>query len=140
MLRRMSIFCALFATSILTAQDKPVIRKVSPSLTDPSSGKEMFIAYCATCHGRDAMGTGPAAPALKLTPADLTTLTMRNKGKFPELRVFNTIKGDSETPAHGSKDMPVWGAVFSQLAHGNQGEVQMRISNLVSYVRSIQKK
>jgi len=137
MLRRLAILCALFATAILSAQ--PVVRKVAPSPTSPASGKEMFASYCAACHGKDAIGNGPAASALKVTPADLTSLTQRNKGKFPELKVYSAIKGDSEMPAHGSKDMPVWGSVFAGMAHGNEGEIQMRLSNLVSYVKSIQK-
>ena len=69
----------------------------------------------------------------------LPRLSQRNKGKFPELKVYAAIKGDAEMPAHGSKDMPVWGTVFAAMARGNEAEVQMRISNLVAYVKSIQK-
>jgi len=137
MLRRLAILCALFSTAILSAQ--PTIKKVSPSPTSPASGKEMFVSYCSACHGKDGIGNGPAASAMKVTPSDLTSLTQRSKGKFPELRVYSAIKGDAEMPAHGSKDMPVWGSVFAAMAHGNEGEIQMRISNLVSYVKSIQK-
>ena len=100
----------------------------------------MFNEYCAVCHGADAKGGGPAAPALNKTPADLTTLAARNKGKFPELRVFSVIQGDSETVAHGSRDMPIWGSVFQSMSRGSAGEVQMRISNLISYIKSVQTK
>jgi mono/diheme cytochrome c family protein len=40
----------------------------------------MFRSYCAVCHGLDAKGSGPAAPALKMEPADLTTLAKENQG------------------------------------------------------------
>jgi len=125
------IFCA-------AAADK-VIKKVPTNPTSPISGQQMFHEYCAVCHGATAKGDGPAASALKKTPADLTTLTVRNNGKFPELRVYATIQGDSDLAAHGSKDMPVWGSVFADMSHSN-GEVQMRMSNLVAYVKGLQTK
>src|SRR5260370_19018118 len=90
------------------ADDNKVIKKVPTSPTSPSTGNAMFVTYCAVCHGKEAKGNGPAALALKKTPADLTTLTARNNGKFPELRMYSTIQGDSETVAHGSRDMPIW--------------------------------
>lgn len=125
------IFCA-------SAADK-VIKKVPTNPTSPVSGQQMFNEYCAVCHGKAAKGDGPAASALKKTPADLTTLTVRNNGKFPELRVYSTIQGDADFASHGSKDMPVWGSVFQDMSRSN-GEVQMRISNLVAYVKTIQVK
>src|SRR5271154_4968759 len=50
---------------------------------DPVLGKETFLKYCASCHGEDAKGNGPAALALKPPPADLTTLSGRHDGKYP---------------------------------------------------------
>lgn len=99
----------------------------------------MFRSYCAVCHGLDAKGSGPAAPALKMEPADLTTLAKENKGKFPALKVYNIIAGDSAMPAHGSKDMPIWGDVFRSMSR-NESEMRMRLNNLTNYIESIQKK
>src|SRR5258708_28361490 len=107
------------------AGDSKVIKKAPTSPRSPCSGKEMFVTYCAVCHGKDAKGNGPAASALKRTPTDLTTLTGRNQGKFPELRMYSMIQGDSETVAHGSRDMPIWGNVFQEMSRGSTGEVQM---------------
>ena len=53
----------------------PTIKHVPAAYTTPSSGKEMFNAYCASCHGTDAKGDGPAAPALKMPTTNLTTLS-----------------------------------------------------------------
>jgi len=126
-----------FGTALTYAQ---TVKKTAVTPTSPSSGQEMFVTYCAACHGKDAKGDGPAAPALKKAPADLTTLAQKNGGKFPELKIYDTIKGDSNTPAHGSKDMPVWGTVFQSLSHGDSGQVQLRISNLTKYIESLQAK
>src|SRR5260370_504743 len=115
------------------------IKKVPIKRTSPASGKEMFVTYCAVCHGKEGKGNGLAAPALKKTPANLTELTQRNGGKFPELKVFSTIKGESETPAHGARDMPMWGSLLGSVS-GSEGEVQMRIAGLTAYVESLQAK
>ena len=125
----------LFACVAANAQ--PTIKKVPVTPTSAASGSEMFKQYCAPCHGLDGKGTGPAAAALKKQPANLTELASKNNGKFPELKVFNTIKGDIEVAAHGSRDMPVWGALFPSVS-STQGEVQLRLSNLTDYVKSIQ--
>jgi mono/diheme cytochrome c family protein len=137
-----SIVCLLvlfliFACVAATAQ---TVKKTPVTPTSPASGQEMYATYCASCHGLGGKGDGPAAPALKKTPANLTELTKRNQGKFPELKVYGTIRGDSNTPAHGSKDMPIWGSVFQSLSHGDQAQVQLRISNLTKYIESIQVK
>jgi len=121
------------------ASPQPTIKKTPITPTPASSGQEMFKTYCAPCHGLDAKGDGPAAPALKKAPANLTELSARNGGKFPYYKVMSTIKGDTETPAHGSRDMPMWGSLFSSLTT-NQAVVQLRISNLTEYLKSIQAK
>ena len=125
------------ACGIAAAQ---TVKKSPVTPTSPASGHEMFTAYCAPCHGADAKGNGPAATALKKSPANLTELTQRNGGKFPELKVYGAIKGDINTPAHGSKDMPIWGTVFQTLSHGDQAQFQLRISNLTKYIESVQGK
>ena len=134
---------ALWITSaglaVLLAQT-PTIRKVPLAPTSPGSGKEMFETYCAVCHGPDGKGNGPAAPALKKSPADLTQLTRKStNGKFPELRVSQVVaSGPAEILAHGSPDMPVWGQLFRSLGSGDEGVVRIRIVNLTDYVKSIQ--
>ena len=99
----------------------------------------MFKSYCAPCHGLDGKGAGPAAAAMKRNPANLTELSAHNGGKFPEMKIFSTIKGDSDVASHGSRDMPVWGTLLPSVS-SSQGEVQLRVSNLTGYVKSIQVK
>ena len=135
-----SLLIAFVLLACIGAYAQPVLKKTSITPTSPASGHEMFNTYCAACHGKEGKGNGPAASALKKQPANLTELTQRNGGQFPEMRVFGTIKGDVDTAAHGSREMPVWGSLFPSISRGNEGEVQLRISNLTDYIRSIQAK
>src|ERR1022692_4235248 len=72
MLQRFMLFA--LATAVLWAQNesRPVVQKTPVGRTSASSGKEMYWAYCAACHGTDGKGDGPASAALKSRPLDLT--------------------------------------------------------------------
>ncbi len=128
------------SVEVLSGKDKPGVKLVPPSRTSMADGKEMFRAYCAVCHGPQGKGNGPAEQALKMPPADLTILARENGGKFPELRVYGVIQGDSEMAAHGSREMPVWGSVFRDISRGSGAEVNLRLRNLTKYVESMQVK
>jgi len=138
--RAIVVLFALVVAFATMGAEQPTIKKVTPTPTSPASGKQMFTTYCAVCHGQDGKGGGPAVAALKMPPPDLTTLTAKNNGKFPELRVFRSIQGDVQMAAHGSKDMPVWGEVFQSMSRDNGAGKQMRTSNLTAYVKSLQTK
>ena len=138
MLQKLMLFT--LATAVLCGQNesRPAIRKTPAGRTSASSGQEMYRVYCAACHGTDGKGDGPASAALKSLPSDLTVLARRNAGAFPELRVFGAINGDLRVTAHGSKDMPTWGAVFGQMDGTDVARVKLRIRNLTKYIESIQ--
>ena len=126
----------------VSAQDKPEkeIKHIPIKSTSPASGVDMYQTYCAVCHGKDGRGEGPAASALKVPPTDLTLLAQKNGGKYPTMKVVTTIRGEEPLPAHGSKDMPIWGKLFWSLSGGHEAQVQQRVSNLNSYIESLQKK
>jgi mono/diheme cytochrome c family protein len=140
------VLCALLfsSASLAVAQENQTqVKKAPIQRTSAASGEEMFKSYCAACHGADAKGDGPAATALKVPPADLTTLAKRHNGKYPADYVKTVLsKGLENAKAHGSKDMPTWGPLFGSI--GNQGqaslEVELRISNLNRYLESLQSK
>ena len=122
------------------AQSQPnEVKKAPIPMTTASSGTEMFASYCAPCHGKDGKGIGPVATSLKNPPANLTQLAKKNNGKFPAEHVASVLR-NGVSGTHGSSDMPVWGPLFSQVSGGNSTVVQMRISNLVHYLESIQEK
>jgi mono/diheme cytochrome c family protein len=127
--------------SFAAAQEqKPAVKHAPAPQTSAASGKEMFMAYCASCHGKDAKGDGPAAPALKEVPADLTALAKTNGGKYPSDKVMSVLRGQANLAAHGTQEMPVWGKVFWKMSQGHEGEVQQRIGNLSHYIESLQAK
>lgn len=124
------------------ATQEKTVKKVPIKHTAVSSGEEMYAAYCAVCHGKDLKGDGPAASALKPPPTDLTTLAKRNNGKFPADHVNSVMRFGTETPAHGTAEMPIWSTLFRSLERGPVGDgmVQLRISNLTKYLESLQAK
>ena len=104
------------------------------------SGKETFLKYCASCHGEDAKGNGPAAIALQPPPSDLTTLAKRQNGKFPAGYVGALLKFGRNLAAHGSGDMPVWGARFRDLDPIQDPTGQQHLDDVVAYIESLQVK
>jgi mono/diheme cytochrome c family protein len=114
----------------------------NPSLVIESmAGRDLFVAYCSSCHGLNGKGDGRLPPTLKVPPPDLTTLAARNHGKFPDARVEGILKGD-EPPtegAHRLNGMPIWGAIFKGLDKRDTVNEQ-RLENLVKYLKSIQPK
>jgi mono/diheme cytochrome c family protein len=133
-------FCCAVALFSQAQDQTPVIKHAAAPVTSAASGKEMFNAYCASCHGTDAKGDGPAAPALKNAPADLTMLAKTNGGKYPSDKVTAVLRGERTLVAHGGQEMPVWGPVFRKLSQGHEGEMQQRIANLNRYIESLQAK
>jgi mono/diheme cytochrome c family protein len=127
-----------FSCGILAGQGSPQVRKTLVKVPVAASGKEMYVQYCASCHGKEGKGDGPAAAALKASNTDLTTLAARNKGVFPEVRVARIIEGSDELAAHGSREMPTWGQVFHKME--GDAAMKLRVANLTGYLKSLQAK
>ena len=121
--------------------DKPLIGSIR--------GVDLYVSYCASCHGRDGKGAGPMVGLLKVPPADLTRIAIRNQGSFPLAKVQKIIQGTDQPGAtgnsaggHGSREMPVWGPIFSRVTVTPSGQDadlgRVRIDNLARYLREIQ--
>jgi mono/diheme cytochrome c family protein len=127
-------FVALAVT--VGAASAQTIKKAPIKNTPATDAKKMFESYCAVCHGTDGTGNGPAAKALTKAPADLTKISARNGGTFPDVRVHRYIEGVDEVAAHGTRDMPMWGTLFRSL---NSDTDQLRIAALTDYLKTMQK-
>lgn len=138
--RTMLFVTLVLPLAFLAAAQKRVPGQIPLPRTSPTSGQEMYRAYCADCHGEKGKGGGPVVPVLKVVPPDLTTLTKRNSGTFPYDHVYKTIDGDAAPAAHGSREMPIWGPVFRDMGKGHKGEAKLRMKNLASFVASLQEK
>jgi mono/diheme cytochrome c family protein len=103
-------------------------------------GERLYRVHCLACHGETGKGDGPMRAQLEMSVPDLTTLSGRHEGEFPAERVHQIIDGRHETPAHGSREMPVWGFTFQSSGRDTdqEGEVQEMISALSLYLRSLQ--
>jgi mono/diheme cytochrome c family protein len=112
-----------------------------------TAGKELYHQHCSVCHGVDGKGT-PAKigglydpqsiePQRRVKPADLTVLSERNAGKFPEGRVRDSIYSKDSIPAHGTPEMPAWGDVFYS-EKSNPKLLEKRVRDLTAYIESIQ--
>ena len=127
----------IFVPGAGTQTQKAPNAREQPPLIQSVKGSDLFRAYCASCHGMDAKGAGPAAPALKARVPDLTLLSRRNLGRFPTVHVRQVITGEQVVATHGSREMPIWGPIFHQV-EGDQDWGNVRLENLVKYLASIQ--
>jgi mono/diheme cytochrome c family protein len=104
------------------------------------AGRQLYLRYCAACHGRGARGDGPVVPALGEKPTDLTRIAAAHGGTFPLQDVVEAIDGTRTVRAHGVSEMPVWGEVFG----GNPGTSGQRLAArrtvtlIAEYLRSVQ--
>jgi len=120
------------------AQDNAVPRNAQASSPSAQSGKKTYAHYCASCHGTDARGNGPAAVVLKTMPPDLTTLAKRHGGKFPYDYIFDVLRFGTRFASHGSSDMPIWGPIFGSMEGYDEVAVRKRIKDLSDYLASLQ--
>ena len=109
---------------------------------DVENGTNIYDDQCAVCHGADARGKGPLAPALILQPPSLRDLTQRYEG-FPTVRVVMRIDGSDPLVSHGSP-MPIYGPFFEEkdaILKSESGQPIMTsqpIADLVAYLKHIQ--
>lgn len=128
-----TVFALLLAASMTT----------SAGAQDIEEGKNLYLIYCATCHGLDADGKGPMGPALVLQPTNLTRLKMENEGVFPLVRVVRRIDGRDPLVSHGSP-MPVFGDYFEgrnialRTPSGQSIMTSTPVADLVAWLETVQ--
>ena len=131
----------LLCTFVLTSRSATHMQaKNEQAQATDGAAKQIFVKYCASCHGMDSKGSGPAAFALTPPPPDLTTLARRHHGRYPAGYVGALLKFGRSPAAHGSGDMPVWGAGFKEIDPVHDPTGQQHIDMMVVYIASLQAK
>jgi mono/diheme cytochrome c family protein len=123
-----------FTVGLCGGQEKQP-QKIPEESSTLSSGAALYKQHCAVCHGDDLKGNGPFPPPYRVPP-DLTTLSRRHGGKFPEAYVSKVLRDGVKVPAHGPAEMPVWATTN----RSDQAHVEARIRDLTNYIKSRQAK
>jgi len=111
--------------------------RITPLPVD--AGREMYSTYCATCHGEDGKGFGPAAPAIESGVPDLTLLAAHNGGIYPKYHVTNALSRFSESHQIGTRSkMPDWYKAFVSLDRTCPARAGVRASYISKYVATLQ--
>ncbi len=118
------------------------------SADKPDLGMREYERNCTGCHGIKGKGDGPYMAFLQKSPSDLTVLAKKNNGVFPFARVYEVIDGQQEVPAHGKRDMPIWGSDYNAKAAPDYDDyyvnrevfVRARILALTEYLYRLQAK
>jgi len=128
----LAALCVSASASAQTAEEKLA-----------AAGHEEYLQYCVSCHGTGGKGDGPIAGDLSVAPADLTHISVRHGGVFPEAMIAEFIDGRRRVRAHGPANMPVWGHRFDReapTAPAGDIAIRGRVLLLIEYLRSIQAK
>lgn len=143
-----SLPCVLVACASV-AWSQATVTPIPMRAISSVNGKDVYQAYCASCHGDDLRGHGPSAAGLRKPPPDLTTIALRNGGKFVAGNVEESINRWKSVPrglretTERSKDpdadvMPAFGPIFAKLYSQEIRDRIVRVANLVSYLKSKQ--
>ena len=109
-------------------------------------GKSDYDRFCVACHGADGTGDALATEALGVAPADLTTLSARNGGTFPLVRVMSHIDGYTRRVEDGDLVMPEFGPalqagdlVMVETEPGVMTPTPERLLALARYLETLQR-
>ena len=106
-----------------------------------TAGERLYVRNCAVCHGRAGRGAGPFAPVMTTAPADLTGIAARRGGRFPDAEIATFVDGRFVPPAHGTREMPIWGRWLGKpFVEGATPDETVRgeIMAILEYLKSLQ--
>ena len=104
------------------------------------SGKAFYLQYCSSCHGQEGRGNGPITRYLNVKVPDLTLIKKKNNGIYPVDKVMAAIDGRRIVPAHGEREMPVWGEIFtSQQEKYPERTGLLKAKIIAEYVATLQR-
>lgn len=105
------------------------------------SGRDLYMRFCASCHGVTGAGDGPVGQGMAVMVPDLTTLSRRYGGQIDTTRLREIIDGRAVVVAHGERTMPVWGYEFwVEEGADMEAEAAVRtiVDRLIAYLRTMQ--
>jgi len=103
----------------------PLSARVQYTLSYPArQGKNLFLRYCAVCHGTTGKGDGFNAWNLQPHPRDLTDPKYMNV--LSKARISETIR-EGGIGVRKSPDMPAWGNTFTD----------RQVDEIVRYIRTL---
>ncbi|SFE02904.1 c-type cytochrome [Roseivivax sediminis] len=112
----------------------------TPAAPETAAGAALFATHCASCHGAEGRGDGPAAEDLGAVPADLTRIAARRDGVWPMLEVMAIVDGYARR-TDARPGMPVVPEVAEgptvEFETGN-GMVQQTPANLLAIARYLE--
>jgi mono/diheme cytochrome c family protein len=108
-------------------------------------GAELYGAYCASCHGKDLKGFGPAWRLTATAPTDLTLCAVAYRTAERRVKhVATAIRSGHGQLAVGHSvkveqlEMPDWATIFRALPPHNDIAGQQRVNAIAGYVVSLQ--
>ena len=142
--RSASLCWTLFAglSIVAAAAGRPAAAEQAEKPLLAISGERLYVNHCAVCHGKSARGDGPFGGILRVAPADLTTIAARNGGTFPDEQIASFVDGRLVPPAHGTRQMPIWGRwLGAPVVEGTEPDEATRgeILAIVQYLKTLQR-
>ena len=142
-LKVLSAFALLITSGLAAAE---VVIKQRPLTWDDVEGKngeQMYATLCASCHGVEGRGDGPAAQVLPQPVPDLTHMPRDHEGLINHGRIEKIIAGKDRKVRHDVVDMPKWERQFKYVRTGwNDREryvfARKKIHALANHVESLQ--
>ena len=125
-----------------SCQAPPTAIVVAGRPTNSIDGATRFQAHCASCHGSNGRGDGPAARAIPIPVPDLTQISATHPGTDCLLHVLTDLTEGHRAAwqpkvSERDLDMPNWGPMFRALS-ANPDFGRLRLRNVSRYVATIQ--
>ena len=132
------------------AQSRPPIGNlkvvvVPARATYDVDGAALYEVYCASCHGKDLKGYGPAGRFTRVQPIDLTIAHAGHTTQRDRAMHIAASLGDvhsvpaSQSMNQTTLDMPDWVPIFKAMSHASQCGAALRIANVSNYIASLQR-
>lgn len=112
---------------------------------DSMDGADLYDAYCASCHGKDLKGFGPAWRFTHAAPVDLTTCAAGHTTQASRIaHIVATMEAGHSNLGHDSSnrdavDMPDWAPLFRAMSPTHSSaEATLRLSSIARYLAARQ--